>query len=647
MEEQNLVWYPVLELDALPEGRVTTVGAGDKAICLTHWEGRISALDNRCPHQGGPLGEGSIEKGWLRCPWHGWDYHPCTGRPPAGYADAVPTYPVRVEDGRIEVGIQERVRTTRTVSDAVVDTLVRWGVRAIFGMVGHSNLGLAEAIRRRVETADLRFFGVRHEGAAAFAASAYGKLTGRPAACLSIAGPGATNLLTGLWDAKVDRAPVIALTGQVATQYLGPGNFQECDLTAAFAPVAAFSQTVLRAENAKELTALALKHAITRREVGHLILPDEVQVLPEHPSAADAPPEGRLPDFGIAAAPAALEAAIGALRVARRPVFVLGHGAREAAPELIRLAEHLDAPVVTTFKGKGLIPDHHPLAGGVLGRSCTPFASWLMTECDLLVVFGASFSKHTGITTHKLLIQVDYDPMAIAKFHRVDYPVWGEIGRTAEALRAAFEAPIARGSADEVAQRWAIWRAEKRKRAKDDRGLGLPAAYILDQLSRVVPEDAVIAIDVGNNAYSFGRYFESKGQRVLMSGYLGSIGFGVPAAMGAAAAAPGRKILAICGDGGLGQYLAEITTLVKYDLDVTVVVLDNGQLGKISKEQRASEYSVWETSLVNPDFAAFATSCGALGIAVSTRAELQVALQRAIDHPGPALVAIRQDAALV
>ena len=279
MAEDSLIWYRVADLDELPEGRVMTAVAGAKTLALTHVDGRYAALDNACPHQGGPLGEGSIENGWLRCPWHGWDFNPCTGKSPGEFEDGVATFPVEIREDGVYVGLEKTTARDRTVSDVMVETMVKWGVTHVFGMVGHSNLGLADAIRLKEEAGDITYIGIRHEGAAAFAASAFGKLTGRPAACLSIAGPGATNLLTGLWDAKVDRAPVLALTGQVDTQVLGPGAFQELDLAAAFAPVAAWSQTVLHTSRHAELMSLALKHAIQRRDVAHLIFPDEVQVV--------------------------------------------------------------------------------------------------------------------------------------------------------------------------------------------------------------------------------------------------------------------------------------------------------------------------------------------------------------------------------
>ncbi len=244
-ETSGRVWHKALDLGELAEGRVKPVTLGRTTVAMTCYEGRFGALDNRCPHQAGPLGEGSIENGVLRCPWHGWDYDPLTGKAP-GYDDGVETFPIEVRDDGVYVGIEKEAAHVETVSDVIAATLANWGVRWVFGMVGHSNLGLADAIRRQQAAGTMGYVGIRHEGAASFAVSAYGKLTGRPAACLSIAGPGATNLLTGLWDANVDRAPAIALTGQVDTQVLGPGAFQEVDLQAAFGKVAQWSQPVLR-----------------------------------------------------------------------------------------------------------------------------------------------------------------------------------------------------------------------------------------------------------------------------------------------------------------------------------------------------------------------------------------------------------------
>lgn len=650
----DIIWYKVLEPEELAEGRVKPVTCQHKTLCMTRFKATYAALDNRCPHQGGPLGEGSIENGLLRCPWHGWDYDPLTGKAP-GYDDGVETFPLEVREDGIYVGLELEKPHVRTVSDIMAETMVNWGIKHVFGMVGHSNLGLADALRIQEEIGKLTYYGIRHEGAASFAASAYGKLTGRLAACLAIAGPGATNLLTGLWDANVDRSPVLALTGQVDTQVLGPGAFQEVDLQAAFGKVAQWSQTVLHTSKHAELVNLACKSALLNRGVSHLIFPDEVQTLPATLDANAGSPAGRLPKRQIAPPLASLDEALQRMRSAKRPVIIVGHGARYNMPAIIELAEHLDCPLVTTFKGKGLIADDHPLGCGVLGRSGTPIASYFMNEADLLIVFGASFSNHTGITSKIPTIQVDFDPMTLGKFHAVDVPVWGEISVTVAKMKAGLEAGYqATPQRNEIAERWAIWRNEKARRINETRDQGINSATIFATLTKLVPADAILAVDVGNNTYSFGRYFECQQQAILMSGYLGSIGFAFPAAMGAWAATQeddprytGRKVVSISGDGGFGQYMGELTTAVKYGMNITHVLLNNSELGKISKEQRSGEWDVWQTALHNPNFAEYANLCGALGIRVADVADLHSALAQALAHDGPSLVEIMSDPLLV
>jgi pyruvate oxidase len=181
---------------------VHSVEVDGRSVALARCGARLGALENQCPHKGGPLGEGSIEKGLLRCPWHGYDYDPISGQPPSGFSDAVPSYPVEERADGVFVELPAVLPATGPVAETLVETLVAFGVTHVFGMVGHSNVGFADALRKAEERGEITYIGIRHEGAAAFAASAYGKLTGRPAVCFAIAGPGSTNLLTGLYDAK-------------------------------------------------------------------------------------------------------------------------------------------------------------------------------------------------------------------------------------------------------------------------------------------------------------------------------------------------------------------------------------------------------------------------------------------------------------
>jgi pyruvate oxidase len=675
----NLTWTRVATKNELPDGRVMTVsitqGDSVKQVCLTHHNGKFAAMDNECPHQGGPLGEGSIECNedgncYLRCPWHGWDFDPSTGKSPGSFGDGIPTHPVEQRDDGIYVGLENKSQHPRTVTDVMAETMTNWGVTHVFGMVGHSNLGLADALRKQSQAGNLDYIGIRHEGAAAFACSAFGKLTGKPAACLTIAGPGATNLLTGCWDANVDRAPMLALTGQVNQQVFGPGAFQELPLKDAFNSVTEFSHLCLPGSNHAELMSLAMKTALIEQGVSHIIFPDDVQTIPAKEDTQAGSPAGRLAPVTITPAQESIDATLKLLKTAKRPVIIVGHGSRFEMDSITALAEELKCPILTTFKAKGLIADHgapinngHPLGCGVLGRSGTPIASYFMNESDVLLVFGASFSNHTGITPKKPTIQIDYDRMNLGKFHEVDVPVWGELGVTARILIDKLKGNhTAVDQSPEIAERWRIWREEKASRLKDDRGQGVSSIAVFESMNRLIPQDAIICVDVGNNTYSFGRYFEASGnQAVLMSGYLGSIGFGYPAGLGAWAATQAhtlskdefwkrfanRPVIIVTGDGGFGQYPWEVTSAVKANMNLTHILLRNDELGKISKEQRAGTWEVWQTTLINPNIAEFVTSCGGLGIRVDQASQLDSAINQALAHQGPSTVEVLTDAALI
>jgi pyruvate oxidase len=642
VEKTREEWTSVGAVEDFTEDKIHSVNVGNKEIALVRTGDKFHALTARCPHQGGPLAEGTLCEGAIRCPWHGHDFSVETGKG-VGNDFQAEKLEVRVTDGNVEVAAPASKKSGWTVSHVIAETMTEWGIDTVFGMVGHSNLGMAEAIRVQEERGKLRFFGIRHEGAASFAASGYAKVTGRPAACLSIAGPGATNLLTGLWDAKVDRAPILALTGQVQTQVLGPGAFQEIELASAFDAVSAFSQTVLHDSNHAELAALALKNAIVQRDVAHLILPDEVQTIDAGEMGASRP-QGRISATAITPPVESVDLAMYRINRARRPAIIVGYGARDAMPEVIGLAEKLNCPVITTFKAKGQISDYHPLGACVLGKSGTPITSWFTAAADLLIVFGASFSNHTGIARDKPIIQVDFDRMALGKFHPVSEPVWGDIATTASIFSEKLRESSKRiDQRDELKSHKMSWMREKVRRAKVDTGNGINSAAIFQQLTELMPENAIIAVDVGNNTYSFGRYFECREQSILMSGYLGSIGFGFPAAMGAWAARTGRPVYSVSGDGGFGQYMTEFQTAVKYGMKITHILLNNNELGKISKEQRDGEWEVWQTSLTNINFAEYATLTGGLGIRVEKIEDLASAMTQADDYDGPALIEIMSD----
>ena len=634
--------YKILNTpNSIEEGKTIKVPAGKKLLAVSKVKGIIGAIDNACSHMGGPLGEGSIYNELIKCPWHGYGFHHCTGKSSDG--DDVQAYDVEIKDDGVYVAIEEESTREPTISDVMVETMVNWGIDTVFGMVGHSNLGLADAMRLQEEKGNLQFIGIRHEGAASFAASAYGKLTGQPAACLTIAGPGATNLFTGMWDAKVDRAPLLALTGQIATQVMGTGTFQEVDLVSAFNSVAEFNHRVQADSPHGELMSLAIKNAVLNRDVSHLTFPDEVQVTPAGDSKSGIR-EGRIPNLSVSPPQEEVDKSIDLIRKAQRPVIIVGYGARNSTAEIVKLAKRLEAPLLTTFKAKGIISDAHPLACGVLGKSGTPVAAHFMSNADLLLVFGASFAKHTGIAENIPTIQVDYDPLGLAKFHAISVMILGEIGRTATLFNNNLEEhrPVS-NLRKEISVKWAEWREEKEKRADEVSDKITPAKVFLE-LNKAAPAESIMCVDVGNNAYSFGRYFESKKHRFLMSGYLGSIGFALPASIGAWAATKGEvPVLAVAGDGGFAQYLAELTTLVKYNIPAKLVIINNNELAKISKEQREGQFEVWKTNLSNPKYSEFAISCGMKGLRAENKKEVAAKMKLLFETEGPALLEIITD----
>ena len=321
------------------------------------------------------------------------------------------------------VHVPAKSQSEQLVADAIVEQLVEWGVSQVYGIPGETSLAIVDAIRRRGDR--IRFVLVRHEEVAAFMASAYAKLTGELGVCLTIAGPGATNLITGLYDAKMDRAPVLALTGQVALQFLGLGSFQEIDQHALFEAVAAFNEVIDSPDQVTELLALAMKGAIVGRGVSHLGIPTNVQALPVLPNMKIKPREGRLPDLRLMPHPELIQAATRAIDSAERPVLVVGYGARRQRGAVLSLAEKINAPIATTYKAKGVIPEDHPLALGVTGDIGTDPAKRMVFGADLLITIGCSYSDKTAVPSYIPQVQIDLDPMTIGKKFPVQSASWG------------------------------------------------------------------------------------------------------------------------------------------------------------------------------------------------------------------------------
>ncbi|WAI00819.1 thiamine pyrophosphate-dependent enzyme [Methanogenium organophilum] len=524
---------------------------------------------------------------------------------------------------------------SETVSDVIIAELAAWGVNLIFGLPGTSSLGLVDAVRKND---DVRYIVVRHEENAAMAASAYNKLTGNIAACLTIAGPGATNCATGLYDAKEDHASLICINGQVEAQYSGPGGIQEIDQDAFFRPVSVYNNTIYDRDKTILLLTRALKYAKLRHGVAQLSVPNNIQKLPleaknikkERCSEASILPEREI----ITKAAAIIEGA-------ENPVVIAGWGAYEYADDVAVFAETCSAPIITTFRAKGLLPDTHPWNLGILGNVGSPAAREWVNEADLIITLGVGFSKYTNVPLTKPIIQVDIDPVKLGVSPETT-PLWGDIHQVLAALLPLLKKRSTDHTKEKIASRKREWYAIRDTEA-DATKKPIRPPFIMKVLSEVIPEDAVISLDVGENQWWFGRNFRMKRQRFAMSGYLATMGFGLPGAIAAKLAYPDKAVFCITGDGGFSMAMGDFVTAVKYHLPIVVIILNNHELGMIQVEQMMEQYPNYATDLHNPDFAAYAEACGGIGIHVEEPEMLRTAVSGAINSTRPTIIDIETD----
>jgi len=530
----------------------------------------------------------------------------------------------------------ERPLPSTTVSDVIISELERWGISLIFGMPGGSALPLVEAVRKNPE---MRYIVVRHEQTAALAASAYNKLTGNIAACLTIAGPGATNLATGLYDAKEDRASVLALNGQVRTQYTGPGGFQEIDQDAFFRPITVFNNTIFDPETAVKLITRALRHAVIQRGVAQISIPNNVQREPLEASICLR--ESCVPNDSIVPGEEELEKAAGVINTAKSPVIVAGAGALGAADSLLAIAERLQAPIVTTLRAKGIFPDDTPWLVGIHGSIGTPHARTVVSESDLLITCGVGFSQLTDLPADRPTVQIDIDPLQLGK-DPFAVALWGNCRLVLPRLLRRLHGRDEPSVRERIARMKREW-MESLDREADPDAVPIRPPYIMKVLSEALPEDAVISLDVGENGWWFGRNFRMKRQRFVMSWYLGTMGFGLPGAIAAKLAYPDRTVVCITGDGGFSMVMGDFVTAVKYRLPMVVLVMNNRDLAMIRVEQAEEHYPPFATELLNPDFAAFGESSGGAGIRVDRPDALGPALKKALAMDVPVIIDVATD----
>ena len=532
----------------------------------------------------------------------------------------------------------EEKKVEHTVSEILINQIAEWGVQYVFGIPGTSTLGIVDAIRK--SNGKVKYLQVRHEETAAFMASAYGKLTGHIAACLGISGPGTTNLATGLYDAKLDHSPVLALTGMVPRPLMGSGSTQEVDQYAFFEPLSVFNSVLMSETQTTSLATLAIKHALLDRGVAHIGIPNDVQKLPYEADILSF--EGRMPNLAYGQEEWLIEKAAKVIDQAVRPVILAGFGARGQGNKLLKLATKLSAPIITTFRSKGVVDEHEPLDVGCHGGVGSTAAGQLMQKADLLIAIGSSFSD-LSLIPKKKTVQIDINPLMIARRYPVEV---GLLGNSAILIPKLTEKVQQKQNSDylaEIAKLKDAWLNQLEKEA-DANMKPIRPQYIIKVLNEKIADDAVISLDVGENCWWFGRDFMmKKTQKMVMSGSLATMGFGLPGAMAAALAYPSRQIVCLTGDGGLTMVLGDFLTALKYRLPVKVFVINNKRLGMIMQEQKVEGYEGWQTDLYDYNFADFAEHSGGIGIKVTEPSELPAAVDKALATTKPTIVDIDTD----
>jgi pyruvate oxidase len=526
-----------------------------------------------------------------------------------------------------------------TVADLIVAQLAEYGVRYVYGIPGDSNLPLVDALRR---SAEVDFVLVRHEETAAFMASARGKVADEVGVCMSIAGPGTTNLITGLLDAATDRSPVLALLGQVTEVRLGSEAFQEIDQLALYRPFTVYAETVSAPAKAAAVVSMAVKKAYAESGVAALSLPTDVLAS----SARGDIFAGDRHVFRNLATPTA--ASLGAMAEvigrARRPLVFAGWGARGAGPEVLALAERIGAFVATTSRAKGVVPETHDLAVGVMGSIGAPCAAKAAQASDLLVILGSGF-RQRNLVPRVPAVQVDRNAARIGKTFEVEA---GAVGDVREALARLLELVPAKDMDGDYRDKVRGYRdAHLRDVAalRDEKTRPVHPGFVASSLNDLIPKNALVTVDVGDHTYWFYKYFIADGQRTFLSANMASMGFALPAALSAALAEPARPVFCVAGDGGFGMLMADFTTAVREKLPIKVVLFHDRRLKNIVKEQRIAGFPPHGVEFPNPDFADFASSAGGLGVRVEDAEDFAPAVKNALaEKTRPSLLEVIVDA---
>ncbi|MEH7585622.1 pyruvate oxidase [Priestia megaterium] len=523
--------------------------------------------------------------------------------------------------------------------EKLIELLIEWGVDHIYGMPGDSINSIIEPLRKVQDK--IKFIQVRHEEAGALAAAAYAKLTGKIGVCTAIAGPGAIHLLNGLYDAKLDKAPVLALTGQVESDLIGSDAFQEINLERMFDDVAVYNQRVMSAEQLPTVVNQAIRTAYAKKGVAVLTIPDDIPRFEVGSEARET--SSIIVKQDIFPHREDLEKAKDLIGKAESPVILAGRGIHEMREELLAFAEKIAAPIVLTLPGKGAIPDEHPYCLGGLGLIGTKPAYEAMQEADTLIMIGTSYPFTGFLPDHAKTIHIDIDPAQIGKRYPVDAGLAGE----AKATVQWFLENVGRSEhrqfleqSQERMKKW--WNQLDIQEAKES--VPIKPQRVIRALQHVVDDNAVLSVDVGNVTVWMARHFRMTNQQFVISSWLATLGCGLPGALAGKIAYPEKQVFAVCGDGGFAMTMADFITAVKYNLPLVVVLFNNHKIGMIKFEQEVMGNAEFGTDLTNPNFARYADICGGVGYRVEKEDELLPAFESAVRQNKPCIIDVIVDA---
>jgi pyruvate dehydrogenase (quinone) len=532
-----------------------------------------------------------------------------------------------------------------TAADIMVETLIDWGVEVIFGLPGDGINGIMESLRARRDK--IRFIQVRHEESAAFMACGYAKYSGKLGVCLATSGPGGLHLLNGLYDAKLDGQPVLAITGHHYHDLIDTHAQQDVNLDRVFMDVAVYNTRVMGPGHVEKVTHLACRTALSRRGVAHINFPVDLQSLSmkkAEKSPRNIHPEGY---SGIYARRAALPAdedilkAVALLNAGSKVAILAGQGALHATDELLAVAEKLGAPIIKALLGKACVPDDSPYTTGSVGLLGTRASQEAIENCDTLFMIGSSFPYLEFLPKPGQArgVQIDLDPARIGLRYPMEVGLVGDSKRTLQCLLPLLQPKENRRFLNQIQHtmsKW--WELMEQRGTRPDKPM--KPQVVAWELGKQLRDDAIVSCDSGTIATWFARQMPVKrGQMYSLSGTLATMANGLPYAIAAQIAHPKRQSVAFIGDGGFSMLMAEFSTAVKYNLPIKVVVIKNNTLGQIKWEQLVflgnPEYGC---DLHPIDFAAVAQACGGVGFTVDDPKDCGKVIEHALQIDAPTLV---------